>query len=205
MGLLNTKNPNALRALMTETIFDIGFSEIKEVEDLLNVSNEKGSGLENVEKQNNVLSSNETKTVYATEQRKQDSDIESSLQLYGDHKRNILFIVDQPGVQFFSKEAELAFLKTLEALKMALDDVAVINIAPLDQSIDFERIQKELAPVYWIFLGSDPTNVKLGEYPDNIWSKIGESQILKTYSFDEMLTDVVKKKAFWSAVKLISK
>lgn len=190
---------------MTETIFDIGFSEMKEVEDLLNVSNEKGSGLENVEKQNNVLSSNETKTVYATEQRTQNSDIESSLQFYGDHKRNILFIVDQPGVQFFSKEAELAFLKTLEALKMALDDVAVINIAPLDQSIDFERIQKELAPVYWIFLGSDPTNVKLGEYPDNIWSKMGESQILKTYSFDEMLTDVVKKKAFWSAVKLISK
>lgn len=168
MSLLNTKNPRAIQSLMTETIFDIGFTQTKEV---------------------------------ATN----NAEPAPSLKLYGDNKRNILFIVDSPTEQFFSKEAELAFLKTLGALQLALDDVSVINVATLDQQVDFTFVQKELAPAYCVFLGANPIDLQLNEYPENIWSNEGDSEVLKTYSFDEMLTDANKKKLFWNAVKLMNR
>ena len=186
MSLLNTRNPYALQSLMSETVFDIGFSlqgdeEGKKTE--LNLSAEAAS----VDDVREELGSKPT------------------LQLYGGNQKNILFIVDESDVQFFSPEAELAFLKTLEAMKLALSDVAVVNRALLDPKMSFDVIQKELLPVYCVFLGTDPANLHMDEYPENMWSQMNGSQILKTYSFDEMLTDAGKKRTFWNAVRLINK
>lgn len=213
MSLLNTKNPHAIQSLMTETVFDIGFTEPMEPDESLPVDNAEISNSDSAIQQHEVKALNQAEldqNAVANDQKEPKSvphldDPVPHLKLYGDNNRNILFIVDTPGEQFFSREAELAFLKTLAAMKLALDDVAVINLASFDQQIEFDFIQKELAPSYWVFLGANPSTIHLGEYPENIWSKKDDSQILRTYSFDEMLTDINKKKSFWNAVKLIDR
>lgn len=213
MSLLNTKNPHAIQSLMTETVFDIGFTEPMESDELSTADRDEISDSASVIQQDDVKNLNQVEldqNEVANKQKASESipDLNEPvphLKLYGDNERNILFIVDTPGEQFFSKEAELAFLKTLSAMNLALDDVAVINLASFDQQIEFDFIQKELAPSYWVFLGANPANIQLGEYPENIWSKKDESLILRTYSFDEMLTDINKRKSFWNAVKLIDR
>lgn len=183
MGLLNTKNPRALQILMTEAIFDIGFPDVLPNEDAETA----------LDTMPDIVSEPVSK-----------ADPVPVLRHYGGNKKHILFIVNYPAGQFFSKESELAFVKTLEAMKLTLNDIAVINYASFDGSITSQFIQKELAPLYWVFLGADPLQVGLGEYPDNIWSKVDGVSVLKTHDFDEMLISVEKKRAFWNAVKLIN-
>lgn len=175
---------------MTETIFDIDFS----------FASESDSETENEVE----VAAPEPVVAVDTNSVTQEAAAAPVLQLYGGNKKKILFIVNKPGVPFFSKDAELAFLKTLAAMNLALADVLVVNVASFNQQIGFEFIQNQLSPAYWVFLGTSPTSIKLGEYPENSWSPGGGSQVLRTYSFDEMLTDVEKKRVFWNAVKLIN-
>lgn len=186
MSALNTKNSHALRSFMTETVFDIDFTLPSDI----GADNIKAASVE----ENHVA-----------EPVNPESKPKQVLQVYGSNRKNILFIVDNADVTFFSREAELAFLKTLDAMKLNLSDVAVINRASLDPDLSFDTLKKELSPVYSVFLGSNPSDLHIGEYVENIWNQHDGVHLIKTHSFDEMLTDVDKKRAFWNAVKLINK
>lgn len=123
----------------------------------------------------------------------------------GMNQKKILFIVSRQESSFFSKEAELAFLKTLQALRLELDDVAVINLQQLGQPpLFFERIRKKFEPRSCIFLGAEPREAGLEAFADHLWKEEQGLRFLKSYGFEEMLTDKQKKRMFWEAIKLIN-
>lgn len=168
MSTLNTLNPASLQVLMSETIFDIGFSPVPSSEE-------------------------------------PDAVVEPTMMFktFGNNNKNILFIISDINHEFFHQETELAFIKTLKALKLELDDVAVINCTE-SASRKFDKIKGELKPRLCIFLGLDPKELGLENCAINIWNKEESIQLLYSYSFDEMLMSVQKKRDFWDAIKLIN-
>lgn len=125
------------------------------------------------------------------------------ISFFGGNEKNILFVVANQDDLFFSREAELAFLKTMNALNLDLNDVAVINLHKLDRPVFFERIRKKFLPKSCIFLGSEPAEAGLNAMAAHLWKEENGVRLLKSYAFEEMLTDKQKKRMFWDAIKLL--
>lgn len=176
MSPLNTTNPIALQVLMSETIFGIDFPDTN-IEN--NLSEADNSGVE---------------------VKRQDITIES----LGENQKRILFILEDIQNDFFSKDEELAFVKTLNALKLDLKDVAVINLKDSAGKITFDRIKKQFNPKACVFLGFDPKRLDLKNLAENILTTEDDIQFLTSFSFEEMLNDTGKKRVFWDAIKLMN-
>lgn len=179
MSPLNTNNPIALQVLMSDTVFDLDFPE-KTVQKL------------------------EERPVDLVENWVESAVNEVVIKSLGDNQKNILFIVDEEQHEFFSKDAELAFVKTLNALKLNLPDVAVINDKQPGIKQSFDRIKADFSPKVCVFLGSDPKGLGFENLAENIWANEGGIQFLNSFSFENMLYDVGMKRVFWDAIKLMS-
>lgn len=177
MSPLNTTNPIALQVLMSETIFRIDYPN------------------ENVE--SSVVSSVVESLDPAIDLR------DISIQYLGSNDKNILFIVENSQFDFFSKDAESAFLKTLKALKLNLSDVSVMNYRLAEKNVTFEQIKKQFNPKACIFLGFDPSRFGIQNCVENILTTVNDIQLLHSFSFEEMLNDTSKKRTFWEAIKLM--
>ena len=174
MSCLLTNNPVALRFLMSETIFNTPVT---------NEPAERTSIHTDANKEDRSLSDNRN----------------SELLFWGSNERNILFIIENPDEDYFSAEAEDAFLKTLTALKLNLKDVAIINQGKDEKS--FAEIKKLLNPKVCIYCEGEKQATR------NIFNRFTEHDeisFLHTYSFEEMLTDTNKKRGFWNAIKGIT-
>lgn len=174
MSRLLTQNPIALRFLMSETIF--------------------GSAINNRQAGNLSIEVDTIKSDLSVSNNK-----EADLLFWGSNERNILFIIQNPEVEYFSVEAEDAFLKTLAALKLSIKDVAVFNRGKVEKTLN--EINDVLKPKICIY--SEGEN----EAKRNIFNKFTEVDgitCLHTYSFEEMLTDTNKKRSFWNAIKGIT-
>lgn len=162
MSRLLTKNPIAIRQLMSEAIFSLP----EEAEVLTNLVNEQ----------------------------------EEPLIFFGENHKNIVFFVRNSSFDYFSGEAEDAFLKTLSALKLTLNDVAVVNLEKTNAV--FENIKAHLSPKFCIYCEGEKANF---EDAFNVFIEKKEMQVLYTHSFEEMLTATDKKRTFWNAIKEINK
>src|SRR5690606_1148128 len=123
MSQLRTDNPIALQALMSETIFMHGM-------DAGPVASSVGEVLE--ERQNKPSE----EFIYQ-----------------GNKSTGVLFILRYPDYPYFSPAAEDAFVKTLGALGLSLDNVAVVNLANTHNPNDFKRIMQFFEPTKITLLG----------------------------------------------------
>src|SRR5690606_12232224 len=105
---------------------------------------------------------------------------------YGGNKRNFLFLTQDTQHKWMSAAALDAFSKTLAALKLSTDDVAVLNMAAFPTVPDKAELFAFFNPKVIVALGTT-----LSEEPS------GPVEVFNTHSFDEMLADAEKKRAFW--------
>lgn len=170
-GLI-TDNPVALQALFTETIFTTG-------------SDNKG------------LKEREEKTSVTVEFDSSDEEF-----VYrGDKSTGNLFILRYPNFSYFSPEAEIAFVKTIGALGLSFDNVAIVNLANPQNPNDFKRIMDFFSPRKITLLGVEPKSLVLPDIALNSYMKGRIATVFNTFSFEEMFTDVNKKKLFWAEFK----
>jgi len=125
------------------------------------------------------------------------------LKTYGSNNKNILFVISDNHNEFLSADAELAFMKILQALKLTLEDIAVFNYNQSCSDITFEKIKEKLNPKSCIFLGAKPESLGVEGCAENILKVEDNIQFLYSYSFDEMLYDIEKKRLFWDTIKLM--
>lgn len=174
MSRLLTRNPIALRFLMSETIFSSAVENVQP--ENISIDNE-------LIKSDSLLSDNN----------------EADLLFWGSNERNIVFLILNPKENYFSSGAEDAFLKTLAALKLSLKDVAVINRGTAEKSLG--EINKVMNPKVCIVCeGENEANQNIF----NQITEVDGIACLYTYSFEEMLTDTNKKRSFWNAIKGIT-
>lgn len=174
MNNLITDNPVALQALMSETIFSTGF-ELSE---------------------NDYF---ESEVVSSSVVSFDSSDEEYVYQ--GDKSTGILFILRYPDYPYFSPQAEDAFIKTIGALGLTPQNVAVVNLANPQNPNEFKRIMDFFKPTKITLLGVEPTSLVLPKIPHNSYKKGNVATVFNTFSFEEMFVDVNKKKLFWGEFK----
>lgn len=173
MSNLLTDNPIALQALMNETLFSTGFTA-------------EDAALAEVSSPSSAVawdSSNE-EFVYR-----------------GDKSSGILFILRYPDYPYFSPKAEEAFIKTLGALNIAAEQVAVLNLANPQNPNDFKRIMAFFQPKKITLLGVEPASLKLPDIAHNSYMRGRVATVFNTFSFEEMFVDINKKKLFWGEFK----
>src|SRR5690606_34222488 len=120
------------------------------------------------------------------------------LSYWGSNEKNVVFLIRSSAVDYFSPEAEDAFLKTIAALKLTINDVSIVNLAKTSTS--FDDVKKVLNPRFCIYCEGEG-KAKQGRF--NTLFVEGGLTFLYTYSFEEMLRDVNMKRAFWNAIKEI--
>lgn len=173
MSNLLTDNPIALQALMNETLFSAGFTAEDAV--LAEVSSPSSAV---------VWDSSNEEFVYR-----------------GDKSSGILFILRYPDYPYFSPKAEEAFIKTLGALNIAAEQVAVLNLANPQNPNDFKRIMAFFQPKKITLLGVEPASLKLPDIAHNSYMRGRVATVFNTFSFEEMFVDINKKKLFWGEFK----
>src|ERR1022692_4514906 len=85
--------------------------------------------------------------------------INQSYKFLGRNKKNICLVTNSNDAVFVS-EMHLAFItKLLDACKMNLEDVAIVNKGT--EEINITEIKKQLSPKKLILFGVEPTSIKL--------------------------------------------
>lgn len=119
----------------------------------------------------------------------------------GDKSTGVLFILRYPDFPYFSPQAEEAFVKTIGALQLTKENVAVVNLANPHNPNDFKRIMQFFQPTKITLLGVEPISLKLPEIAHNSYMKGRVATVFHTFSFEEMFADVQKKRLFWNEFK----
>lgn len=171
MNNLVTHNPAALQALMSETIFTNGELE----------------SISMAERDESIPSGN--------------AEAAAEFVYQGDRSTGVLFILRYPDYPYFSPQAEEAFVKTIGALGLTLQNVAVVNLANAHNPNDFKRIMGFFEPKKITLLGVEPASLNLPAIGHNAYMKGRIATVFNTFSFEEMFADIDKKKLFWGEFK----
>ncbi|MFC6103781.1 hypothetical protein [Olivibacter domesticus] len=150
-------------------------------------------------------------TVYAFEIAKKDeepnqeplAEVSPAYQFLGGNKNQILYIINNSKHEYFSTAAHDAFSKTINALGLSMEDIAVLNVGNYPPVLYFDQICTYFDPRKVILAGASPTQLALNGLLLNDPTTLNNIRVLYTFSFEEMLTDIEKKKTFWQQVKTL--
>ena len=110
----------------------------------------------------------------------------------GQNKRRYLFLTHEAEHEWMSEAAMDALVKTLAALQLAVDDVAVLNIAKLAESPSADELSAFFDPKVVVNLGTSLD-----------WPEQAGTTVFHTRRFDDMLADAAKKREFWATIKTL--
>lgn len=120
----------------------------------------------------------------------------------GNYQNNFLILVSYPDHEVIGP-AHLAALKsTIERKGMSLDDAAIVNVSKYPGH-DIRAIGGHFKPQKLLFLGKAAIPGGFTPPPFNQLAKVGKSDALYTYSFDEMMGNKEITKAFWEQMKML--
>jgi hypothetical protein len=80
------------------------------------------------------------------------------------------------------------------------DDVAILNLSKAGMT-DLLEITTCFDPKITVILGKKAVPAGMSNLKFNSIETSGSAKVLYTFSFDEMMTDVNSKKAFWEQMK----
>ena len=118
----------------------------------------------------------------------------------GSNKKNFLVLVGYPDHDFIKDEHLAALESVLGRKEHTRTDVAILNIAKHERADD-KQIWAHFEPKTIVILGKNGLPEGIGELRFNVIENRDNTQVLYTFSFDEMMTNVDNKKAFWEQIK----
>ncbi|MDM1294933.1 hypothetical protein HX021_11640 [Sphingobacterium sp. N143] len=209
MSNLTTDNPVALQTLMDETIFGNGFDFQSDLQQQSLLEKEQiDTTYVAVGIPADVTTTPPSVANISGSAPVQQKELINALEVLGgefiyqgNKTTGILFILRYEQYPYFSPAALDAFEKTIGALKLTQETVAVVNLANPENPNDFKRIMQFFQPTKIILLGVEPASLKLPPIEHNSYMKGRIATVFNTFSFEEMFADVNKKKMFWNEFK----
>lgn len=128
---------------------------------------------------------------------------DTSLPRLGGNARHVVFVVNEPSYPYMAPAELEALKKMLAASGMSIDDVAVVNAAGTD--LTDGKLQRVFQPACLVLLGVSPRQAGLPEMEINQSAIREGTQVLYTYSFNEMMENTEKKRLFWERFKTLKK
>ncbi|WP_157278498.1 hypothetical protein [Olivibacter sitiensis] len=123
------------------------------------------------------------------------------LSYLGKNRQGIVFVVEEDGHDYMSPACFDAFEKTIRALGLGLDDIALFNKHQAQGEVSLALLRQELLMTKLVLLGANSLLDGLPQMELNTVTEIATTKILFSYSFNEMLSDMDKKKYFWKQLK----
>ncbi|QKJ31724.1 hypothetical protein HQ865_18775 [Mucilaginibacter mali] len=120
----------------------------------------------------------------------------------GSYQKNFLILVNYPGTDIMDTAHLNALEKTIRLKGMSLDDAAIVNINQYPGH-DIRAIGGHFKPQKLLFLGKAAVPGGFNPPPFNQLAKVGKSDALYTYSFNEMMGNKDLTKAFWEQMKML--
>ncbi len=209
MSNLTTDNPVALQALMDETIFANGFDFQPELEAASKAKDTEYVAVgipanDHLAKSSTGKNGNSNDVGHEANNPGLVNELEvlgGEFIYQGNKDQGILFILRYEQYPYFSPAALEAFEKTIGALKLTKETVAVVNLANTHNPNDFKRIMQFFEPTKIVLLGVEPASLKLPSIEHNSYMKGRIATVFNTFSFEEMFADINKKKLFWNEFK----
>lgn len=116
----------------------------------------------------------------------------------GKNLKNFLVLTNEPLQENHLKALE----NTLTRKQMALEDIAAVNFSAYN-GITFKQLNASFMPQKMVCFGLKPAVLGLPEINLNQIINYADCQILCTSSFNEMLGNKEKTKAFWESMKVL--
>lgn len=120
---------------------------------------------------------------------------------YGKNKRNYLFLTQEQHHKWMPPTALDAFTKTLTALRLTEEDIAILNMGAFTAPPSKDDILSFFNPKVLVSLGASLQWPELNSLPSESVANYNGITIFHTYTFDDMLVDAEKKRLFWTTIK----
>ena len=119
---------------------------------------------------------------------------------YTGKKGELLILVHYPDQEFIH-EAHLSALENiLKRKNLAVDDIAILNMAK-NTGTDFETLVNYFVPQKILVLGEQSLPEGMVQLDINQPKQTGTSNLLYSFSFDEMMDSPENKRTFWEQMK----
>lgn len=128
----------------------------------------------------------------------------SKISFLGNNNRNVLIFVNDPKNKYLPPE-DLDFLTNiLSACNLSLADVAIVNIAPINDMLNMDMINDSFNPGVVLFFGVEPRDIQYPlAFPLYKLQQYNNQSYLCGNSLTEISNDVQQKKALWGNLKSI--
>lgn len=123
-----------------------------------------------------------------------------SFNYLGSNKKNFLILVNYPDREFIQDDHLVALEKVLSGIKHTRDDVAILNLEK-NAGAAYAQIADFFKPQTVVILGKQALPQGLSGLDFNTIAALDGGKALLTFSFDEMMTNIDNKKAFWEQIK----
>jgi hypothetical protein len=118
----------------------------------------------------------------------------------GKNKKRFLIITYYPQHEFIADEHLTALQNILKRKEYDIDDVAILNLAKTTISA-LDELATYFNPKKLLILGKDAQPANMEVIALNQTKQLPDFTALYSFSFDEMMSSVDNKKAFWDQMK----
>jgi DNA polymerase III psi subunit len=120
----------------------------------------------------------------------------------GNNNKRFLILVDYPNEEFIAAAHLAALENILKRKELVLDDVAILNVNKY-QPVTIAKIAELLKPEKMVIMGKDALPQGIGNLVLNTPVQGRKTNVLYSFSFDEMMSSNDNKKAFWEQMKTL--
>jgi hypothetical protein len=195
MSTLHTNEFNALRLLMTEDIYIL---DQKSVSSENNIKTEKSAEPEKVLAAEKTVMPEIPVAIPVPDPAEIKKPKEFTY--LGENNKYFLILIDDTKNKEISSLHKETLLKIMSAKGLELRDLAILN---LDQfpGTNITELKEFFSCSKLALFGINPQRIALPGISSNKVENHNNIKLFSTYSIDEMISDVTKKKEFWAIMK----
>lgn len=193
MSDLLVKDTNALKFFMTEDLYFLPEKEEQKPSE----KDENAPVIEPLVRQEAILAEN---TEATPEEIKVSTKKEINFSYIGENNKYFLILIEDKKNAEISTTHKETLLKIMSAKGLEMRDLAILNLDK-HPDVSFSDLKTYFSCKRIALFGIDPKRISLPSMSSNKIENYMDVKILATFSIDEMINDVAKKKEFWAVMK----
>lgn len=195
MSTLHTNEPNALRLFMTEDIYILNQQPVSSEND---IKIEKPTAAEKVFIAEKTVMPEMPVAIPVPDSAAIKKPKEFSY--LGENNKYFLLLIDDAKNSEINSLHKETLLKIMSAKGIELRDLAILN---LDQfpGTNITELKEFFSCSKLVLFGINPQRIELPDSSSNKVENHANVTFFSTFSIDEMINDVTKKKEFWAIMK----
>lgn len=132
-----------------------------------------------------------------------DKEIANEIKFFGGNNQRILLLINNPGIAFLEDEQFTFLSGILNACKLTMEDIALINIATYS-TLSYKKINETFAPKIILMLGVSSASIQLPFVIPEFQQQSYNNQVyLSVFSLNELEKNKDLKRKLWMALQQI--